>query len=116
MAFPGISKHQGHDFNYFQKKVVNWTQFGALDGYTADGYGPDLIIPFSTQAAIFLNEGTGIIEYSFNGTTVHGELDGSVSSLTKMLTFNSRVISLIWFRVKAGSTSSTVSVQAWGIR
>lgn len=113
MGFPGITKTQGHDFNYFQKKTVSWGTFG---GGSTDGYGPDLIITFSTQAVMFLNESTGILEYSFNGNTVHGELDGSASSLTKMLTFNSRVVSLIWFRVKSGSTTSTVSVQAWGIR
>lgn len=119
MAFPNIKKTQGRDFNYYNKTAVTWTQFGAPDGYTpANGYGPDLIIPFSTQSVVFLNEGTTgtqVVEYSFNGTTVHGELDPTLPS--KGLAFDNRVISLIWFRLKSGSSgSATVRTDAWGIR
>jgi hypothetical protein len=119
MAIPHIKKIQGRDFNFYQKVEVNWSQFGASDGYTtADGYGPDLCITFPTQSVMFLNEETGstsVVEYSFNGTTVHGELDPSLPS--RGLSWDNRVISLIWFRVKAGSTGPvTVRVDAWGIR
>ena len=116
MAYAHIKKTQGHDFNFFSKVAVNWTQFGASDGYTtADGYGPDLVITFSTQTVMFLNEGNGVVEYSFNGTTVHGELDSTKASAG--LTFDNRVICLIWFRIKAGSSGPiNVSVHAWGIR
>jgi len=116
MAFPHIKKTQGRDFNYFSKTAVNWTQFGAPDGYTlADGYGPDLFITFSTQSVIFLNEGSGVVEYSFNGTTIHGELDSTKPSAG--LSFDNRVICLVWFRVKSGSSGPiNVSVHAWGIR
>lgn len=113
MGFAGIPKKtQGLDFNYFIKTAVNWSTFG---GGASDGIGPDQIITFNTQAALFLNEGTGVVEYSFNGNTVHGELDST--NVTKGLAFDNRVISLIWFRVKTGSTGPiTVSVQAWSIR
>lgn len=117
MAFPHIKKIQGRDFNYFKKTVVNWSQFGTPDGYTiSDGYGPDQIITFSTQSVLFLNENSsGVVEYSFNGTTVHGELDPTLPS--RGLTFDNRVISLIWFRIKAGSTGPiTIRVDAWSIR
>ena len=116
MAFKGIKKTQGRDFNYFSKTAVNWTQFGAPDGYTvADGYGPDLVITFPTQSLIFLNEGTGVVEYSFNGTTIHGELDSTKSSVT--LSFYNRVVSFVWFRVKSGSSGPiNCSVHAWGVR
>lgn len=100
----------GKDWNFFQKVTVAATTFG---GGSVDGYQPDMVITFTTQNVIFLNEGTGILEYSFNGNTVHGELDGSTNSLTKMFTFTNRVVSKIWFRVKSGSTGGTVSVQAW---
>ena len=115
MAYPGIKKTQGFDFNFFQKVTVNWTtHFGASDGYTtADGYGPDLIIRFPTQGLIFNNEGSGgIIEYSFNGNTIHGELTASGNRQT--IIFNNRVASLIWFRAQSGS--AVVSVEAWGTR
>ena len=120
MAFPGIKKKTlGPDYDYYQKVEVNWTQFGAPDGYTtADGYGPDLVIPFSTQGVLFLNEeesATNVVEYSFNGITVHGELDPTLPS--KGMSFDNRVISLIWFRLKSGSTGPvTIRVDAWGIR
>ena len=110
--FPGIGyKTLGRDFNFFQKVAVSATTFG---GGSVDGYQPDIIITFTTQGALFLNEGSGVVEYSFNGTTVHGELDSGGAS--KGLSFDNRVISMIWFRVKSGSSGPiTISVQAWSI-
>lgn len=117
MAYPGVKKKNTADkFDFFQKTDVNWSQFGAPDGYTtSDGYGPDLIIPFSTQGIMFLNEGSGVVEFSFDGTHVHGELDSA--GATKGLTFDNRAVSLIWFRVKSGSSGPIkISVSAWSIR
>lgn len=119
MAFPGIKKTHGKDYNYFKSMSVTWTQFGAPDGYTlADGYGPDQIITFPTYGVIFTNESTAqVVEYSFNGTTVHGQLDGTATSTTRIMTFLNRPISLIWFRLKSGSAGpATVTVTAWGTR
>lgn len=100
-----------HDHNFFEKEDVNWTVFGAN---AVDGYQPDMIVRFTTVGVIFINEGSGTVEYSFNGTTVHGELTGGATSPNRSLTFANRVISKIWFRVKSGSSGPiTVSVQAW---
>jgi hypothetical protein len=112
--FPGVGyTNFGRSWNFFEKVEVNATTFG---GDSVDGYQPDMVITFVTESAFFLNEGfSGTVEYSFNGLHVHGELDSS--GLTKMLTFNNRVISKIWFRVKSGSSGPIiVSVQAWSIR
>lgn len=113
MAYPGISKKQGRDFNYFKKVTCTWTQFGAPDGYTtADGYGPDLIIPFETQGFSIMNEDTStVIQVSYNGTTVHDEINPSI---VKILTYDNRRNSLIWFRLKDVG-SCVVSVRAWSI-
>jgi|SRR5678815_2142999 hypothetical protein len=118
MAFKHVSKKtHGPSYDYYQTATVNWAQFGALDGYTSDGYGPDMIIPFSTYGVMFTNETSGqIIEYSFNGVDVHGVLDGTATSTTRVVTFLNRVVSLIWFRVKSGSSSAAITVTAWGIR
>lgn len=118
MAFPGIKKNFGRDHEYYKSLTVSWSQFGAPDGYTlADGYGPDQIITFSTQGIMFTNETSGqVVEYSFNGTTVHGVLDGTATSTTRVVMFNNRVVSIIWFRMKAGSTASTITTTAWGTR
>jgi hypothetical protein len=119
MAIPHIKKILGHDFNFYNSTSVSWTQFGAPDGYTLiDGYGPDLAITFSTQGIMFTNETSGqVVEYSFNGSTVHGVLDGTATSTTRVVMFNSRVVSLIWFRLKTGSAGpATITTTAWGIR
>jgi hypothetical protein len=116
MAFAHIKKTQGHDFNYFNSTSVSWSQFGAPDGYTTtDGYGPDLIITFSTYGVMFTNETSGqVVEYSFNGTTVHGQLDGTSTSTTRSVMFNNRVVSLIWFRLKSGSAGpAVITTTAW---
>lgn len=113
--FPGIGyKTQGRDFNFFKKVAVSATTFG---GGSADGYQPDMVITFPTAGLIFNTEGssTNTVEYSFNGQTVHGELVPGTNRAT--LTFNNRVESLIWFRVKSGSSGPiTISVEAWGTR
>ena len=117
MAFPGIKKNFGRDHEYYKSLTVSWSQFGAPDGYTlADGYGPDLIITFPTQGIMFTNESAQTVEYSFNGTTVHGVLNGNTNSTTRSVIFNNRVVSLIWFRMKSGSTASDITVTAWGTR
>lgn len=97
----------GRDKNYYQQITVsivgNWNT------------NCDTVITFTTQGVQFLNMGSGIIEYSFNGNTVHGQLNSADAS--SGLTFDQRVVSKIWFRVKTGSTGPiTVSVQAWSIQ
>jgi len=111
--FPGKGYvTHGKDYNFFEKVSVTAATFG---GASVDGKQPDLIITFPTQSLIFLNEGTGVVEYSFNGLTVHGELDSTKPSAG--LSFDNRVVSSIWFRIKSGSTGPiVVSVQAWGTR
>lgn len=111
--FPGVGYITHNDWNYFKKITVMATTFG---GGSTDGYQPDLIVPFANIGFYFLNEGTGIIEYSFTGLTVHGELDGSASSNTKFLLFPNRVVNRVWYRIKAGSSSSTISLNAWAGR
>jgi hypothetical protein len=109
--FPGVGKiTNGRDFNYYQKITVTATSFG---GNAVDGVQPDAIITFSTQTVMFLNEdATNVVEYSLNGTTVHGELDPTKPS--KGLTFDNRPISCIWFRVKSGSApGAIIRIDAW---
>jgi len=113
-VYPGIGKiTNGRDYNFYQKVSVVATDFGLN---AVDGQQPDIIIPFPTQTVMFLNEdSTNVVEYSFNGNTVHGELDPSKPS--KGLTFDNRSLSLVWFRVKSGSTSPVViRIDAWSTR
>ena len=107
MAFENIdSTNQGRDFNYYNKFDVSNTSYSDQ---------PDTVITFQTQSVFFMNEGTGVVEYSFNGNTTHGELDSTKDS--KTLIFNERVISKIWLRVKTGSTGPiTIRIDAWAKR
>jgi hypothetical protein len=113
MAHQYLKKTVGKDFNFFTILPVNWAQFGAPDGYTAqDGYGPDVVIPFPTQTATFVNYGSGTVEYSFNGTTVHGDMVPATPSAS--LTFNNRTVCMVWFRLKTGSSGPiNIRVEAW---
>src|SRR5580700_6607683 len=72
---------------------------------------PDMTIPFSTYGIIIVNEGSGTVEISFNGTDVHERLDTTIFPVGH---YENRVNSLVWFRVVTGS--ATVSLRAWGIR
>ncbi len=97
---------RGTDFNYFKKLEVTWTAFNTVS---------DVTIAFPTSSVILMNEetgGTSVVEYSFNGNTVHGELDPTVPSRT--MTFPNRPIHAIWFRVKSGSSGAiTTRIDAW---
>lgn len=107
MPYSGIKKTQGIDYNYFKKITITSGTFGNT---SSDGYSPDLIIPFSTQGVILYNEdATAVVEVSYNGTTVHDELS---KALLPTITYDNRVICLIWLRLKSGS-SAVVSVRAW---
>ena len=115
--FPGIGyKTAGVDFDFYQKLTVSATTFG---GGSVDGYQPDMVIRFPTQGVVFNIQGVGgsnVIEYSFNGTTVHGELSQVSANNRFFLTYPNRQMSMIWFRVQSGSSSATVTVEAWADR
>lgn len=110
MSSFGSFVNQGRDFNFFQKVAVNWASFGGSPG--SDGYAYDCFISFPTQSVMMLNLGSGVVEFSFNGNHVHGELNSANPSVG--MTFDNRTISLIWFRLQSGSSGPiTISVQAW---
>lgn len=111
--FPGIGYTTlGRDFNFFQILTVTATGFGSN---SVDGYQPDMIITFPTETVTFQLEpttGTGVIQYSFNGQTVHGDM--TYGNYSANLVFENRVISKIWFKLISGS--AIVRVEAWGTR
>lgn len=95
----------GRDFNFFQKSSVSTNDFNEEC---------DMIITFPTQTVMMLLENnTGVAEYSFNGNTVHGELNSALPS--RAISFDNRKITKIWFRLRSGSPGPlTVRVDAWG--
>ena len=120
--FPGTgSVTLGHDRNFFQKLSVTATAFGGNNNGSlyVPGPQPDMIIPFNTGGVVMTNlalTGTwaagSVVEYSFNGQVVHGELGSSTQNIS--LSFLGRPVAKIWFRLQTGSAGPvSVSVQAW---
>ena len=107
--YPGYKPRRGADNNFFKKISVVATAFGSD---SLDGYQPDCVITFVNTGLTMLNEGSGVVEYSFNGITVHGELDSAKSS--SGMSFDNRTVSAIWLRIKSGSSGPiVVRVDAW---
>ena len=93
----------GRDWNFFQTLSVVNTEFASA---------PDMVITFTTQGILFLNQGVGTINVSFNGTTLHCQLTSGTPS--SGISFDNRVVSPIWFCVASGTTpGQVVSVNAW---
>lgn len=100
---PGAPITYGRDFNYFN----NFTVTASSAAFNTDA---DIIITFPTYTVTFMvASGVGPIQYSFNGNTVHGDLNGTGPN--NILLFQNRVISKIWFK-----GTGAVRVEAWGIR
>ena len=95
----------GRSFNFFQNATISSGTF-ATDC--------DMIITFPTYTVSFILTGGGKLQYSFNGTDIHGDMDSAASSLTASLTFQNRPITKIWFKNTSGTTN--IRVEAWGIR
>jgi hypothetical protein len=99
---PGAPITYGRDFNFFQNVTVT----ASISAFNTDA---DVIITFPTYTVTFMVASGASVQYSFNGNTIHGDLNGSGPN--NILTFQNRVISKIWFR-----GTGPVRVEAWGIR
>lgn len=91
----------GSKFNYFRIISVDSVSFSTV---------PQVSFGFIPQGFSFINRGVDVIEYSFDGSTVHGDLDPSDESIG--LTFNNRLESKVWFR--SPGAPQNVRVEAWG--
>ena len=93
----------GLDHNFFKKVTVTSENFVN----DADA----LITVKYVRQFSFVNEGADVIQYSFNGNTLHGDL--TPGTPTAAIIFDNRPVTKIWFRL-TGSGSSVVRVEAWG--
>lgn len=90
----------GKDFNFFADVIVSNTTF-------ADAL--PVVINIRGQQSFSLVVESGVrVEYSFNGTTVHGSL--TPATATEAIQFDNRRVSKIWFQA---ASSSSVRVEAW---
>lgn len=107
---PKATIQYGRDFNFFQKISITNTTFNT---------DADMVITFPTFTTTFqLESGAGIVQYSFNGIHVHGDMTpfvvASGSPYSANLSFVNRPICKIWFLTSTGT--SVVRVESWGIR
>lgn len=95
---------KGADFNFFTKVTV-------IDGYFGGATGEsDVYINIKGQQTISLvNEGNAVVEYSFNGNTLHGDM--TPNSPTTAIFFDNRRVSAIWFRTTV--PGQIIRVEAW---
>ena len=110
-SYPGVGfTTYGFDTHAFNKQQITWSAFG---GGAVDNVQPDFIFPFQTQGIILSAlAGTGVVEFSFNGITVHGEL--SVGTVNAQIKMDFCYATKIWFRIQSGSTGPiTISSLGW---
>jgi hypothetical protein len=93
-------------YNLFQRVTINSSSFSATS---------DITVPFKSSNSNwkFQFEGSGTIEYSFDGVNVHGDMDSTQAS--KSLDFLNRHVSAVWFRLKSASGGVVVRVEAWAV-
>ena len=91
------------------------SRYNYFDEISVDGYSfpatPQVDFGFLSTGISFLNRGTSVLEYSFDGETVHG--DSNPGDESGALTFDNRVESVIWFRGQDGY--GDMRVEAWGM-
>lgn len=95
----------GYDYNYFKRITV-----------TATSFQSDSDVVFNINAPLcsfsLVNEGNVTVTYSFNGSTIHGDL--IVGTPTQAIFFDNRSVSAIWFSVPSGSAN--VRVEGWATK
>lgn len=107
---PNAKIGYGRDYNFF-RQVTPGTSGSGVFGTDADCV-INLMAP-TYNVTFWVPSGTSV-QYSFNGYTIHGTLDGAGTTAPNFLEFDNRVISKIWFSYIGGS--GQVRVEAWAIR
>jgi hypothetical protein len=101
---PKITK--GMDFNKFARITV--------DGYFGDFADVSFNFRFTNLSFTLVHEGSGVVEYSFNGNTVHGDM--TAGTTTASLSFDNRKVPAIWFRAADNDAlGATVRVEGWAV-
>ena len=93
-------------FNFFDRFSVTTTDF-ADSRRSWD---------FNSAGIMLLNESSvtaEVIQYSFNGVDLHGEL--RPNSPSAGLAFDNRTESSIYFRLATAGSGVVIRVEAWGI-
>ncbi len=95
--------------------IVLGQRYSLFELVTVDGYDfpalAQVLVNFKYQEGFSLiNYGTGVVEYSLNGTHIDGELRPGTPSESQQ--FDHRSLRKLWLRLKSGA-SAEVAVHAW---
>lgn len=91
------------DTNYFHKFHVSDTTFKMYAVWNFNSTGIALMIESDDK--------TDVIQYSFDGETVHGDMTPKMPS--EAIIFDNRTQSKIWFRRATPGVAVLVRVEAW---
>ena len=93
-------------FNFFDRIEVSTVDFeDHLSNFGFISSGISLI-----NTSILFGD---VVEYSFDGSTLHGDLNPTLPSAA--LSFDNRYESKIWFRLQSSGTPVIIRVEAWAI-
>jgi hypothetical protein len=91
-------------FNFFDRVIISSADFDIKLSWSFNSAGFLLLVEST-------NSSDDVIEYSFDGISVHGDLiPGTVS---QGLSFDNRHESSVWFRRANFGSGVTVRVEAW---
>lgn len=91
------------DSNFFEKFAVSSTSFDVLARWNFNSQGIALMVES--------NDSDDVVQYSFDGETVHGDMTPLLPSEAVM--YDYRAQNKIWFRRATPGSPVTVRVEAW---
>ena len=91
------------DTNFFEKFDVSSTSFDVLASWN--------FISVGLAVMVESNDSSDIVQYSFDGETVHGDMRPTFPS--EAIIFDNRAQSKIWFRRATPGVAVIVRVEAW---
>lgn len=93
----------GHDRNFYKEVSVSSATFTPAEDVLINVKG--------VRNLLIENYGAGVVEYSFNGTVLHGRVGAAVGAVPTVKSFQGRSVAKIWFRSVSGT--NVVRVESW---
>jgi len=91
------------DSNYFYKLYASSTSFDVFARWNFNSVGLALMVES--------NDPTDVVQYSFDGKTVHGDMTPMMPS--EAIVFDNRSQSVVWFRRAEPGKPVLVRIEAW---
>lgn len=98
---PPINRRK--DSNFFEKVNITSTSFDVMVSWNFISVGIALMVES--------NDSSDIVQYSFDGETVHGDMRPLFPS--EAVVFDNRAQSKVWFRRASSGGPVTVRIESW---